>query len=44
MSRAGDGVSPSPRPLRFYLLFGTVVLAAAFLLALGIWQVERRAW
>jgi surfeit locus 1 family protein len=41
---AGDGVSPSPRPLRFYLLFGTVVLAAAFLLALGIWQVERRAW
>ena len=44
MTRAGDGVSPSPRPLRFYLLFGTVVLAAALLLALGIWQVERRAW
>ena len=44
MTRAGDGVSPAPRPLRFYLLFGTVVLAAAFLLALGIWQVERRAW
>jgi surfeit locus 1 family protein len=44
VTRAGDGVSPSPRPLRFYLLFGTVVLAAALLLALGIWQVERRAW
>ena len=44
MSRAGDRVSPSPRPLRFHLLFGTVVLAAALLMALGIWQVERRAW
>ena len=44
MTGAGDGVSRSPRPLRLYLLPGLALLVAMGLLALGIWQIERRAW
>jgi surfeit locus 1 family protein len=44
VTKAGDGVSSAPRPLRFYLLPGLSLLVAVGLMALCVWQVERRAW
>ena len=44
MTKAGDGALRSPRSrLRVYLLPGLSLLLAVGLLALGVWQVERRA-
>lgn len=45
MTQAGDGALRSPRsPLRLYLLCTLAAVVAAGLVALGVWQIERRVW
>ena len=45
MTKTGEGTLRSPRSkLRLYLLPGLAIFVAVDLLALGIWQIERRAW
>lgn len=42
MTSAGE--QPLRSPLKLYGLFGIAVLVAVGLLALGVWQIERRTW
>jgi surfeit locus 1 family protein len=45
VTQGGAGAARSPRsPLRLYLLCTLAALVAAGLVALGIWQLERRVW